>query len=111
MLLLYRMMQTMRLRSPSQGAGGSSRFGMSMGQQQQQQERIVVVSNYTQTLDLIQQMCVQNNWPVLRLDGSISANKRTQVVDEFNNPGSGAFAFLLSSKAGGCGINLIGGSR
>ncbi|KAJ1439364.1 hypothetical protein B484DRAFT_391811 [Ochromonadaceae sp. CCMP2298] len=43
-------------------------------------ERIVVVSNYTQTLDLIQTMCRQCNWPVLRLDGSISANKRTQVL-------------------------------
>ena len=74
-------------------------------------ERIVIVSNYTQTLDLIQAMCVQCNYPVLRLDGTISANKRTSIVDQFNNPHSGAFVFLLSSKAGGCGINLIGGSR
>ena len=37
--------------------------------------------------------------------------KRTKLVDTFNDPYSGAFAFLLSSKAGGCGINLIGGSR
>jgi DNA repair and recombination RAD54-like protein len=74
-------------------------------------ERIVIVSNYTQTLDVIQALCTQCNYPVLRLDGSISANKRTSVVDAFNNPSSGAFVFLLSSKAGGCGINLIGGSR
>ena len=91
MQVLSRMMQTMR----------ASKQG----------ERIVVVSNYTQTLDLIQQLCTQSSYPVLRLDGSISANKRTQVVDEFNNPTSGAFVFLLSSKAGGCGINLIGGNR
>lgn len=74
-------------------------------------ERIVIVSNYTQTLDLIQTLCEQAAYPVLRLDGSISANKRTNIVDQFNNPHSGAFVFLLSSKAGGCGINLIGGSR
>lgn len=90
MLVLYRMMQTMRL--------------------SKQGERIVVVSNYTQTLDMIESMCEQNGWPKLRLDGTISAVKRTKVVDEFNNPGSGAFAFLLSSKAGGCGINLVGGT-
>ena len=41
----------------------------------------------------------------------MAATKRTKLVDEFNNPHSGSFAFLLSSKAGGCGINLIGGSR
>lgn len=91
MSALFRMIQTMR--ALKQG------------------ERIVVVSNYTQTLDLIEQMCAQNAWPVLRLDGTVSANKRTKLVDEFNAPGSGAFVFLLSSKAGGCGINLIGGSR
>eukprot|EP01038_Epipyxis_sp_PR26KG_P013185 gene13185-17668_t len=91
MLVLYRMMQTMR--------------ALKNG------ERIVIVSNYTQTLDLIEKMCTQNNWPTLRLDGSVSATKRTKIVDDFNNPMSGAFAFLLSSKAGGCGINLIGGNR
>jgi DNA repair and recombination RAD54-like protein len=91
MLVLYRMMCTMR--------------ALKNG------ERIVIVSNYTMTLDLIERLCAQNCWPVLRLDGTISGNKRTKLVDEFNSPTSGAFAFLLSSKAGGCGINLIGGSR
>ena len=33
------------------------------------------------------------------------------MVDEFNDPNSSLIAFLLSSKAGGCGINLIGGNR
>ena len=74
-------------------------------------ERIVVVSNYTQTLDIIEKMCGQCNWPVLRLDGTTNGQKRTKLVDEFNNPMSQSFAFLLSSKAGGCGINLIGGNR
>jgi len=37
--------------------------------------------------------------------------KRQAMVDEFNDPESGLIAFLLSSKAGGCGINLIGGNR
>ena len=53
----------------------------------------------------------QNNWPFARLDGTTNGAKRTKLVDEFNNPASHSFAFLLSSKAGGCGINLIGGNR
>lgn len=32
-------------------------------------------------------------------------------MDEFNDPSSSLIAFLLSSKAGGCGLNLIGGNR
>ena len=67
-----------------------------------------IVSNYTQTLDLIERMCNQENWHVLRLDGTVSATKRTKLVDEFNHLHNQSFVFLLSSKAGGCGINLIG---
>jgi len=74
-------------------------------------ERIVIVSNYTQTLDIIGQLCREHHWPLLRLDGTTSLKKRQKMVDEFNDPMAQAFAFLLSSKAGGCGLNLIGGSR
>jgi DNA repair and recombination protein RAD54 and RAD54-like protein len=45
------------------------------------------------------------------LDGTTNATKRTKLVSEFNDLKNNSFAFLLSSKAGGCGINLIGGNR
>lgn len=50
-------------------------------------------------------------YPVLRLDGSMAVPKRQKLVDKFNDPEGGQFVFLLSSKAGGCGINLIGANR
>jgi hypothetical protein len=34
-----------------------------------------------------------------------------QIVEHFNDPASSDFVFLLSSKAGGCGLNLIGANR
>jgi len=74
-------------------------------------DKIVIVSNYTQTLDLIGRMCRENSWGFCRLDGSINMKKRQKMVDEFNDPTSPLVAFLLSSKAGGCGLNLIGGNR
>ncbi len=37
--------------------------------------------------------------------------KRQKLVDQFNDPEGKEFVFLLSSKAGGCGINLIGANR
>ena len=41
----------------------------------------------------------------------MSVNKRQKLVDQFNDPNRPEFVFLLSSKAGGCGINLIGANR
>lgn len=37
--------------------------------------------------------------------------KRQKLVDRFNDPDGKEMVFLLSSKAGGCGINLIGANR
>jgi len=75
-------------------------------------DRVVIISNWTQTLDLIEKMCDQKKWPVHRLDGTMAINKRMKLVTDFNRPeNQQAFAFLLSSKAGGCGLNLIGANR
>ncbi|KAF2556056.1 hypothetical protein F2Q68_00017236 [Brassica cretica] len=74
-------------------------------------DRIVLVSNYTQTLDLFAQLCRERRYPYLRLDGSTSISKRQKLVNRLNDPTKDEFAFLLSSKAGGCGLNLIGANR
>lgn len=74
-------------------------------------ERVVIVSHFTQTLDLIQQYCRVKNYKTSRLDGSTPVASRQRLVDEFNSEHSSTFAFLLSSKAGGLGLNLIGASH
>ncbi|RPB23197.1 hypothetical protein L211DRAFT_787171 [Terfezia boudieri ATCC MYA-4762] len=75
-------------------------------------EKIVLVSNYTSTLDLLQNMLNGKGYSFLRLDGSTPGVKRQDLVDKFNRVDSeAAFAFLLSAKSGGAGINLIGASR
>ena len=63
------------------------------------------MSNFTQTLDLIQIMCRQNNYPVVRLDGTTGMTKRQKLVKQFNDPTENCFVFLLSSKAGGRGLH------
>jgi DNA repair and recombination RAD54-like protein len=78
---------------------------------QKTDDRIVLVSNYTQTLDLFAQICRERNYPFVRLDGTTTISKRQKMVQRFNDPTLNEFAFLLSSKAGGCGLNLIGGNR
>ncbi|XP_063615585.1 DNA repair and recombination protein RAD54B-like [Penaeus indicus] len=74
-------------------------------------EKIVLVSNYTSTLDMLAILCERYNYQYLRLDGSVPTGKRQELVDRFNNNYSKDFVFLLSAKAGGVGLNLIGASR
>ena len=75
-------------------------------------EKIVLVSNYTTTLDLLQSLLTSLSYPHLRLDGSTPTSKRQELVDAFNrSSASECFAFLLSAKSGGFGLNLIGASR
>lgn len=75
-------------------------------------EKIVLVSNYTSTLNLLATLLTSLGLPFLRLDGSTPAQKRQSLVDDFNRlPAETCFAFLLSAKAGGTGLNLIGASR
>ena len=74
-------------------------------------DKIVLISNYTQTLDIFDKLCRHRGYGCLRLDGTMNVNKRQKLVDKFNNPEGEEFVFLLSSKAGGCGLNLIGANR
>lgn len=73
--------------------------------------RAVLVSNYTQTLDLLQDVCDQIGYKWCRLDGQTPVAQRQRIVDSFNSPHSPNFLMLLSSKAGGVGLNLIGASH
>ncbi|KAL8429514.1 hypothetical protein Efla_007154 [Eimeria flavescens] len=77
-------------------------------------DKVVLISNYTQTLDLFERHCKDSGYPCVRLDGSTSIKKRHELITKFNDPNGSAansFVFLLSSKAGGCGVNLVGANR
>ncbi|XP_007999297.1 DNA repair and recombination protein RAD54B isoform X1 [Chlorocebus sabaeus] len=74
-------------------------------------EKVVLVSNYTQTLNILQEVCKRHGYAYTRLDGQTPISQRQQIVDGFNSQHSSVFIFLLSSKAGGVGLNLIGGSH
>ncbi|KAG6837298.1 hypothetical protein H0H93_011900 [Arthromyces matolae] len=67
--------------------------------------------NQTVRCDWSGKFVVLERYGFFRLDGTMSITKRQKLVDQFNDPEGKEFIFLLSSKAGGCGINLIGANR
>lgn len=75
-------------------------------------EKVIVVSNFTQVLDVIEKAIQSLRLSYSRLDGSTPSKDRSKLVDSFNRSTKEAcFVFLLSSKAGGMGLNLVGASR
>ncbi|XP_076780292.1 DNA repair and recombination protein RAD54B isoform X4 [Arvicanthis niloticus] len=74
-------------------------------------EKVILVSNYRQTLNILEEVCKRHGYACARLDGQTPVSQRQQIVDSFNSTYSTDFVFLLSSKAGGVGLNLIGGSH
>ncbi|GJP49088.1 hypothetical protein CLOM_g8349 [Closterium sp. NIES-68] len=56
-------------------------------------------------------MCASHGWKTTRLDGSTEAATRQALVCAFNAGRDGSRCFLLSSKAGGAGLNLVGANR
>ena len=74
-------------------------------------DKVVIVSVYVETLNLLSKMLDAVSIGYLRLDGSVPTKKRQQFVDQFNDPKEPYMVLLLSNRAGGCGLNLIGANR
>jgi len=68
--------------------------------------RVLIFSQMTRVLDILEDYMQLLNYEYCRIDGSTDGEKRDTQMDIFNQPGSSKFCFLLSTRAGGLGINL-----
>uniref|UniRef100_A0A0N5BW97 DNA helicase n=1 Tax=Strongyloides papillosus TaxID=174720 RepID=A0A0N5BW97_STREA len=68
--------------------------------------RVLIFSQMVMMLDILQEYLKLRRFQCQRLDGSMRSDLRKQALDHFNAPGSTDFCFLLSTRAGGLGINL-----
>lgn len=69
--------------------------------------KILLFSTFTTMLDIIEDLLNYKGYKYRRLDGSVSLNDRDVAMKEFNED-SDIFVFLLSTRAGGVGLNLTG---
>ncbi|KAG0556719.1 hypothetical protein KC19_11G074300 [Ceratodon purpureus] len=71
-----------------------------------QGHRVLIYSQFTRMLDILEDWLHLKKWGYERIDGKISGAERQIRIDRYNAPNSTKFCFLLSTRAGGLGINL-----
>ena len=74
-------------------------------------EKVVAVSSFTTNLDCVASLADKRGSRYFRIDGKVKNSDRQTLIDRFNSATDNTQLFLLSSRAGGVGINLIGASR
>lgn len=72
----------------------------------EQGSRVLIFSQMSRVLDILEDYCVFRGHKYCRIDGGTAHEDRIASIDEYNKPGSDKFIFLLTTRAGGLGINL-----
>ncbi|KAF9001708.1 SNF2 family N-terminal domain-containing protein [Cyathus striatus] len=68
--------------------------------------RVLIFSQMSRVLDILEDYCLFRQYKYCRIDGGTAHEDRILAIDEYNKPDSDKFIFLLTTRAGGLGINL-----
>ena len=68
--------------------------------------RVLIFSQMVRVLDILEDYLVDAGYEYERIDGGVIGNRRQRAIDRFCAKNSNVFVFLLSTRAGGVGINL-----
>ncbi|KAL6843472.1 hypothetical protein ACP4OV_026534 [Aristida adscensionis] len=71
-----------------------------------QKHKVLIFSQWTKVLDIIEYYIDSKGLEVCRIDGSVKLEERRRQIAEFNDLNSNLNVFILSTRAGGLGINL-----
>lgn len=73
---------------------------------QKEGSRVLIFSQMSRMLDILEDYCMFRSFQYCRIDGQTDHADRVDAIDEYNKPDSSKFVFLLTTRAGGLGINL-----
>merc|ERR1719491_2195182 len=73
---------------------------------QERGSRVLIFTQMTRVLDILEDFMNMRGYQYCRIDGNTTHEDREQSIDVFNEPNSPKFCFILSTRAGGLGINL-----
>ncbi|KAI8470648.1 MAG: P-loop containing nucleoside triphosphate hydrolase protein [Monoraphidium minutum] len=90
----------------TEASGKLSVLDRLLGKLKEKGHRVVMFTQFTLMLDILQDYCERKGHNFRRLDGSTNRIQRMINIEEFNKPGSEVFVFMLTTRAGGLGVNL-----
>ena len=76
----------------------------------EQNDKVILFSKSTRLLDILEVFLNRRGYVFCRLDGGVAQKHRQGLVDDFN-ASSSMFVFLLSTRAGGVGLNITSANR
>ena len=71
------------------------------------QSQVLIFSGFTSMLDILEDYCIFREYKYCRLDGNTELDDREKYIQEFTQANSEKFIFLISTRAGGLGLNLM----
>uniref|UniRef100_A0A914H0U2 Uncharacterized protein n=1 Tax=Globodera rostochiensis TaxID=31243 RepID=A0A914H0U2_GLORO len=72
------------------------------------EHRVLIFTQMQRFLDIVYDIVQLRGYTCVQLDGTVKASERQEAIEEFQQADSDIFAFLLTTKAGGLGLNLTG---
>ncbi|KAK6237484.1 hypothetical protein QUC31_002953 [Theobroma cacao] len=72
----------------------------------ERRHKVLIFSQWTKILDIMDYYFSEKGFKVCRIDGSVKLDERRRQIQEFNDENSNCRIFILSTRAGGLGINL-----
>lgn len=108
----WELSERLEARASSAGCGKLAALRLLLAEWRREPEsKVLLFSHSVRMLDLLEAAIAIDGHPYLRLDGSTPVRQRAKLVDRFNAPGSSKFVFLISTRAGGLGLNLVAANK
>ncbi|ODV97027.1 hypothetical protein PACTADRAFT_1610 [Pachysolen tannophilus NRRL Y-2460] len=73
---------------------------------QREGSKVLIFSQMSRMLDILEDYCIFRSYNYCRIDGQTDHADRIKAIDDYSAPNSDKFVFLLTTRAGGLGINL-----
>uniref|UniRef100_A0A0D9X368 Helicase C-terminal domain-containing protein n=1 Tax=Leersia perrieri TaxID=77586 RepID=A0A0D9X368_9ORYZ len=84
----------------------SAKGGEEEQEESEEKRRVLIFSQWTKVLDIMEYYLETKGLPICRIDGDVKLEERRRQIAEFNDLNSNKNIFILSTRAGGLGINL-----